>query len=184
MRLTMTEIATISLFSALAYAGGYLLIAIPNIEIFTAIVFISGAVLGSRSGLLVGVIAQVLYSVFNPYGMSPLPLLLAQVLNRAIVGWAGGWFTSRTASLNWKVKHAALLGLTGLMLTWLYDVMAFMSYQWASGFSLQQMQASVAMGLPFYLVHGVGNAAIFALMVPVVLRAIGKTAVIKQVGVN
>ncbi len=184
MRLSLSEIATISLFSALAYAGGYLLIAVPNIEIFTAIVFISGVFLGSRNGAIVGVIAQTLYSIFNPYGMSPLPLMLAQIMNRALVGWFGGWVGQKNVTGESTLKIAIQFGAAGLFLTLLYDLMAFLSFQWMSGFSFQQMQASFAMGVPFYLIHSLGNTAIFALAVPVVLKTIHKTSGLKKVNVH
>jgi len=184
MRLSLSEIATISLFSALAYAGGFLLIAVPNIEIFTAIVFLAGVLLGPRNGAIVGVVAQTLYSVFNPYGMSPLPLMLAQIVNRAFVGWVGGWFRQKSLSGESTLKKAIQFGTAGLFLTLLYDLMAFLSFQWMSGFSFQQMQASFALGVPFYLIHSLGNTAIFALAIPAVLKAIDKSSGLRKVDVH
>lgn len=183
MRLSLSEMSAVAVFAALSYAGGFLLIAIPNIEIFTAIVFMSGVLLGPRNGLLVGVVAQMLYSVFNPYGMSPLPLLLAQVSNRALVGLVGGWLSRRSSDEGSILWAAVTYGVAGLLLTWLYDLMAFLSFQFMSGFSLEQMQSSFALGLPFYLIHGFGNLAIFALVLPVVLRTLKRTALLNKVRV-
>src|SRR3990172_12571296 len=87
---SISEIAIVGIFSAMAFAGAYLLIAIHNVEIFTATIFLSGVLFGKRTGALVGAIASALFAIFNPYGISPLPLFIVQVLSRALMGYAGG----------------------------------------------------------------------------------------------
>ncbi|RMD95455.1 MAG: ECF transporter S component [Calditrichaeota bacterium] len=162
----LNEIARVGIFSALAFAGGYMFIAIPNVEIFTAIVFIAGIILGPKHGVLVGIISQSLFSTLNPYGVSPLPLLVVQVLNRALTGYLGGsmgrWVL-RESSRKWL-----LLGIIGLMLTWILDLSSDFSMFLQSGFSIKQMKVTLSMGLLFYLVHGLVNLVIFSLVVPLV----------------
>ena len=178
MKLHRSEITAIGIFSGLACAGGYLFIAVPNVEIFTAIVFLSGVLLGPRNGLLVGVIASIFYAILNPYGVSPPPLFVAQVLNRAIVGYVGGGFRHflKTEKLAWS--HSFYFGLAGLLLTWLYDFMADLSFFFVSGFSIEQMKATFALGLPFYLIHGTVNTFIFATILPLVINGVKKADII------
>lgn len=172
MKLNRITITTVSLFAGLAFAGGYLFIAIPNVEIFTAVVFVAGVLLGARNGALVGIIAQTFFSLLNPFGMSLPPLLLAQVLNRALVGYAGGKLRNFSDFSQMKWKNCAMLGLTGLVLTWLYDLMAYLSFFFISGFSMDQMKTTFALGLPFYLIHGLVNTAIFVLVLPLLIRGL------------
>ncbi|MFQ5637122.1 MAG: ECF transporter S component [bacterium] len=168
----LSEIAAIGIFSALAFVGGYLFIQVPNVEVFTAVVFLAGVILGPRNGMWVGLIAQTLFSILNPYGVSQFPLLAAQVLNRMLVGVTGGLLQSILELEKRFVKPSVVLAFVGLILTWLYDLMAYLSIAFMSGYSLEQMKILFATGLPFYLVHGFSNALIFALAVPVVITAV------------
>ncbi len=184
MRIKIFEIAAIGLFSALAYAGGYLFITIPNIEIFTAIIFIAGVFLGKRNGLLVGVIAQSLYSIFNPWGISPLPLFVAQVLNRAFVGFVGGWYAQYLDKDSSLWLQAIKLGAIGLVVTWLYDLMAFSSLIFISGFTEQGMKVSFMTGLPFYLIHGFANTMIFAFGLPFLIKTLKRMEAFKALKIS
>ncbi len=178
-RARLRETAAVGILSSLAFAGGYLFIAVPNVEIFTAIVFLSGLLLGPRGGMLVGLIAQTLYATLNPYGVSPPPLLVAQILNRVLVGYVGGRF--RTLGLTegnpWRL--GMYFGTAGLLLTVLFDLMTDVSFFFVSGFSLQQMKTTFTFGLPFYLVHSLVNTGVFGLVLPFVVRALRRTALLR-----
>lgn len=181
MQTNLIHISAVGIFSALALAGGYFFIAVPNVEIFTAIIFLSGLILGPQKGMLVGLIAQSLFSTLNPYGVSPPPLFVAQVLNRVLVGYVGGRFDRFSGSKS-KFKRTALFyGIAGLLLAWLYDLMAYFSFFFMSGFSMQQMKVTFALGLPWYMIHGLGNALVFAFVLPFVARGIRRIEAI-QIG--
>jgi LytS/YehU family sensor histidine kinase len=176
MNFKIIDVAQVGIFSALAFVGAYLFIAIPNVEIITAIIFVAGVYLGPRKGLLVGLVGQSLYSTLNPYGMSPPPLFIAQVLNRMLLGYVGGCFPPFLKSQRRLPLVGFLLGVTGLLLTWLFDITTDFSFFFVSGFSIEQMKTTFTLGLPFYLLHGLVNMFIFALVLPVVLRGLLKTA--------
>lgn len=180
MKFTRADIAAIGIFSGLAYAGGFLFIAVPNVEIFTAAIFLSGVLLGPRNGLVVGVVGATLYAIFNPFGVSPAPLFVAQVFSRAIIGLVGGILRSLLDFDKVSWYNAFWLGLVGLLLTWGYDLLADLSFFLVSGFSLQQIKIALFGALPFYLVHGVVNTAIFALVLPSLIRRMLKTNVLKM----
>jgi uncharacterized membrane protein len=175
MKATISELTTIGIFSALAFAGGYLFLAVPNVEVFTAIIFLSGIFLGSKNGMLVGLIAQSLFSTLNPYGVSPPPLFIAQVLNRVLVGYVGGRFQTFFDAEKKLWSTAIYFGGIGLLLTGLFDFMTDFSSFFISGFSLQQMKITFALGIPFYITHGFVNTVLFALVLPVLIRAIRRT---------
>ncbi|MFQ6115159.1 MAG: ECF transporter S component [bacterium] len=184
MKPGLSKIAAVGIFSGLAFAGGYIFVAVPNVEIITALIFLSGISLGTRNGILVGVIAQSLFSTLNPFGISPPPLFVAQVANRALVGYVGGRF----GKFNYEERKfwiiAVYLGITGLLLTWLFDIMTDFSSFFISGFSFEQMKLTFLLGLAWYLVHGIGNTLIFALVLPVVIQGLRSVNFIKQANIN
>ena len=63
------RIALISTFSALCIVIGYLLATIPNIELFTLTIFLSGFTLGKRDGMIIGIFSSFIFCFFNPFGL-------------------------------------------------------------------------------------------------------------------
>jgi hypothetical protein len=168
-RLTRTAILI-----AICVVLGYLFLAVPNLEMITAGIFISGVWMGPGTGMLIGFLAEAIYSLSNPMGFPPPPLLLAQVISMALVGLAGGLlrglavqnrFFTRAAWL----RHLLLAG-SGLMLTLIFDILTTLSFPLSAGFSLQQMEITMALGIPFMALHLISNTLIFALIVPVIIN--------------
>ncbi len=184
MKISITEIALIGIFSALAVAGAYLFISIHNIEIFTAIIFLSGLLLGQRNGMLVGVIASSIFSTFNPYGISTLPLFIAQALSRAFVGYLGGKYAKLGLDERRFWIRAVAFGAAGLLLTWIYILLTFSSSIFSMGFSLEQLKIWFAGGIISYLILTINNSLIFALVLPFVSRELGKVVLLKQINLS
>ncbi len=160
------EIAIVGVFSALAYAGGYALIFVPNIEIFTALIFLSGLIFGIRVGSLVGGIAAFLYGVLNPYGVSPLPLLAAQVLSRVLVGYAGGMLGRKLKDSRPFWIRSFLYGLTGMGLICVYILFANLGLLVAFGYTMEQLKISIISGLLSSSILILFNALIFSVVLP------------------
>ena len=71
-----TRRATLAgLLVALIVAAGYSLAGVPNVELVTLLVFVSGFLLGPRLGLAVGATSWGLYSLLNPMGAAVPPVL-------------------------------------------------------------------------------------------------------------
>ena len=83
-------------FVAITVVLGYVFAFIPNVELVTASIFLSGYLLGSKKGVLIGIVAEFLFSLLNPYGAANPPLLLAQLIAMAIVGYSGGLLAKTT----------------------------------------------------------------------------------------
>ena len=62
------NVALISILAALAIGGNYALSAIPNVELSSVMVFLSGFLFGPLIGVLVGLIAMTIYQLFSPFG--------------------------------------------------------------------------------------------------------------------
>jgi hypothetical protein len=86
-----TRIALLaSLMIALTVAAGQALAAVPNIELVTFLVFVSGYLLGVRFGAVIGACAMGAHSLFNVMGAAMIPVLVAQIVSYAFIGMAGG----------------------------------------------------------------------------------------------
>ena len=92
----LNNLVKAAIFCALAIGMGFSLMLVPNIELITVIVFISGLMLGWKWGALVGGTAIFIYSGLNPMGsgLSFPPLFFMQILGMAITGFTGGLFRS------------------------------------------------------------------------------------------
>ena len=85
------KIAILSTFAALAVVFGYMLAFIPNIEIFTLTIFLSGFILGKKEGLFVGLLSSIIFTLLNPLNPSPPPLFLYQITHYSLTGLLGGF---------------------------------------------------------------------------------------------
>lgn len=162
------------MFTALAVGSGFALLLIPNVELVTAVVFVSGVSLGPGWGLTVGLLSEFVFSTANPLGSGLvfLPLLVSQLIGMGLVGLAGGLFRSVFQSRNWSLPKVILIGATGAILTFLFDTLTTLSYPVAMGFEFRQTAAIYVAGMAFTVLHQVSNAVIFATALPQVFRRI------------
>jgi hypothetical protein len=160
-----------ALLAATCVAIGYLFLLLPNFEFITASVFIAGYLMGPLHGLFIGLTAELLFSMFNPYGAPSLPLLAAQVVSMGLTGWTGG-MAIRAIPLRRRLWQQALLfSGCGLVLTLIYDSLTTLSFAvfLAEG-DMAKIWLSYLSGMTFYLVHMVVNTISFGVLVPVLLK--------------
>ena len=109
------ELIHTALLVAVCVALGYLMAAVPNVELISVAIFTAGTLKGVRRGALIGALAEGIYAGVNPYGVSPLPLLVSQILGMSVLGAAGGVFARQPAQLppllqggpRWRLRLAA-----------------------------------------------------------------------------
>lgn len=159
---------------ALAVSLNYVLASIPNVELMTALIFISGVMLGWKYGLVIAVLAEGLFSAFNPFGPAPLPVLAFQVLGMALPGIAGGLLSTFLAGQGKRLaisKHA-LLGALGALFSILFDLLTTFGTALAMGFSWAGFLGLLSIGVVFYATHILANAMIFAMIVPILIQTL------------
>ncbi|MCK4812588.1 MAG: hypothetical protein KAT14_01475 [Candidatus Marinimicrobia bacterium] len=164
----------LALFLGLAYAFSY----IPNLEYITAIAFLSGLLLGWKRGIFVAIIGEGIFSIANPFGSSlAFPTLLAAQLISftifALVGAASRLYIPRLVSSK-PAMAAVMLGITGLLLTLLYNVLTTVFYAIPSGFTMEQTLASIISGIPFYLINMIANTITFSVLITLIIRYVNK----------
>jgi hypothetical protein len=154
-----------AIFIALAVAVGQ--DPFPNIELVSVTIFLSGMMLGVRRGIIVGAVAEFLFSSFNAYGPAAPPLLIAQMLSMMLAGAAGGLLQNLFRP---RIPPAWLLGVVGFSLTFVYDLLTTVSTIVVVKTGLPGFFAAVATGLYFFLLHQISNTVIFVFLLPVLLR--------------
>ena len=124
------RIVLISTFIGLAVVAGYMLVILPNIEVFTLMIFLSGFIMGRRDGALIGLMSSVVFCFFNPLGASDLFLFSVQVTYYTLVGLNGG--LTRLILQNkdffkpredlYVIKVLVIFAVIGAVMTFIYDI--------------------------------------------------------------
>ena len=165
-----------SIFCAMAIAMGYSLMMVPNIELITVTIFLSGVTLNLKWGAIVGLVAMAIYSGLNPLGsgLSFPPLFFAQIIGMSLCGIIGGILKPIFFVKKFSFLKLFLLGLAGFLVTFLYDILTLVSYPLFSGLGFPGIIASLIKGLGFTLLHEISNIFIFLITVPRVVQFLKK----------
>ena len=168
----LNNLVRASIFCALAIGMGFSLILVPNIELITVIVFMSGLMLGLRWGALVGGTAIFIYSGLNPMGsgLSFPPLFFMQIIGMAITGFIGGLFKSFFLSKKTSMISLICLGFLGFFCTFIYDFLTLISYPLSAGLGMSGIMAALVKGIGFTLLHEISNVIVFIVTVPKVIK--------------
>ncbi|MBM3326124.1 MAG: hypothetical protein FJY65_03950 [Calditrichaeota bacterium] len=151
------------MFAAVAAAGGYLLIAIPNVEAFTVALFLAGWALGLGSGTAAATVAAVLYFGFNPQGGFFPPLLIAQIVGAIAAPVAGAALRKLQPQ---KTALQIYLIIAAFIVTLWFDILTNLAFPLTAGFDARGVIATLIAGIPFAVIHIGSNILIFALLAP------------------
>ena len=168
----LNNLVKAAIFCALAIGMGFSLMLVPNIELITVIVFISGLMLGCKWGALVGGTAIFIYSGLNPMGsgLSFPPLFFMQILGMGITGFTGGLFSRFFLEKETNIFSLITLGLLGFICTFIYDFLTLISYPLSAGLGISGMIAALVKGIGFTLLHEISNAIVFVVTIPKVIK--------------
>jgi hypothetical protein len=163
------KIAKMGVFTALPIVLKIPILQIPNVEFFSFVVFTSGFLLGIIEGGIVGALSISIYTIFNPYGLPPLPIGIAQVLSMIFIGILGGLIFKMVRLRRIKKINSSIfiwMGITGFSVTLLYDIMTNLGVVIVTGQFIPIMIAAI----PFTLIHLLSNTLIFILLTPLLFR--------------
>jgi uncharacterized membrane protein len=165
------NVALIAILAALAIGGNYALSAIPNVELSSVMVFLSGFLFGPLSGILTGLIAMTIYQLWNPWGAFLPPIGFAVIGCTMFIGLVGGILgrnfqlsaTKGKIPIRWYLWPA----LFGVIITLLYDLVTNLAY--SITFVVPFVVAFIT-GLPFMVLHMATNGILFGLLTPAISR--------------
>ncbi len=172
----LNNLVRAAILTALAIGAGYALLLIPNIELITVIIFISGLYLGPMWGLIVGASAELVFSGMNPMGSGLIfpPLFVAQILGMSLVGISGGLLRKFFFVARFSFFRMLSVGTVGFLLTFIFDSLTTLSYPLSAGFDYTRTMGLYISGMGFTLLHQVANTVIFALSIPRAMRHLKK----------
>jgi len=183
MKLPIRKISFIGIMTSLCISTNYLMIGIPNVKFMDLFVFISGYIMGSLSGALVGVLTWLVYGTINPYGFN-MPTLIATCIGESLYGIFGGLserFGLKASPESFNAgdegfwRENLIFGIIGFLLTFTYDLFTNVVTSMVFGIPLL---AYIAVGLPFTLAHEVSNFLIFFLLGNLLINTIHKMLVV------
>ena len=172
---TVRDICLIAMLTAVCVGGSYAFIAFPNVNLMDLVVFVTGFVFGPFIGGMTGILAWAAYGVLNPFGFSA-PILVSTMVGEAIFGIFGGVverISYRNSTNPFDLKFSLEIGLWGLILTIIYDLLTNLVFAITFGVSFA---AAIVTGwlIPpwFGIVHEGSNLFLFFAAVHPLIRAI------------
>lgn len=176
------RITLLSTFTALSVVLGYMLVFLPNIELFTLMIFLTGFILGKRDGAIAGFMSSFIFVFFNPYGVSPLPLFAYQLAHYSLVGVLGGLTHSFLKNKEYfkpeddlyVFRVLLIFGIMGAVITFFYDILSTLIGALSIFGTLETFWPTYLIGLPFTTVHLIGNTLGFIFILPGLIQLIYK----------
>ncbi|TFG25075.1 MAG: hypothetical protein EU529_02200 [Promethearchaeota archaeon] len=176
------RVALLGIFTALAVVLGYALVFIPNIELFTLMIFLAGFIMGKRDGAIIGLMSSFIFVFFNPYGVSPLPLFAYQLVHYTLIGFLGGImcnFLGKKKSFKpeedlYVLPVLIIFAITGALITFTYDVISTLIGALVIYGTLDSFWPIYIIGLPFTTIHLIGNTLGFIFILPMLIQLIYK----------
>jgi len=183
------EIALIAMLSAatvgVACAKGLYISTLPGlVEFMTVLIFVSGFCFGPVVGTVVGAVSLTIYMLIPfPFAhpaawlfvISPVLLAIMAALG-AMFGLIGG-LLGKTRRVSQGRRFTLEMGLWGLVLTFVYDIMSSVGFYVAYPFYPSVWEAIYLTFIPLYMpyppiIHTVTNTLVFAIMAPPTINSI------------
>lgn len=176
------RVALTGVFTALSVILGYMLIFLPNIELITLMIFLSGFMIGKKEGLLVGAFSSFIFCFFNPMGSSSLPLFTVQLTYYSSVGLMGG-ITKQLIQDKKFFKPSEdlyvypvliIFGTLAVVMTTLFSVfIEFAGYISIAGAAVPFLTYFL-LGIPYSIIHIIGNLLGFVIILPGLIQLLYK----------
>ena len=149
--------------SALSLVGNYVLVAIPNVELGSGILFVTAYLFGLSMGFWCVLVVSIIYAFFNPWGPFIPTIWLAQIVGWFFMVLTGYLMKRQYRNTDWTKTMMLEIALVGAVVTLFFDLVTTLGYSiW---FGIPYFVAVVA-GLAFIILHVVSNAIIFPSIVP------------------
>ncbi|MFW9787967.1 MAG: hypothetical protein ACFFE2_07720 [Candidatus Thorarchaeota archaeon] len=158
-----------AIMTALALVGNYALVAIPNLELGSTVLFVTAYIFGAHMAIWVTLIMSLLFGIINPWGGFIPQIWLSQV-----IGWfyiiAVGSIMGRQGRDGKSLEPRKWeLAITGAFVTFIFEQVTNLGY--SATFGVPFLLA-VSAAIPFSVVHILSNAIIFSQVVPMLNKVL------------
>ena len=156
-------ISITAIMTALALVGNYALVAIPNLELGSTVLFVTAYIFGAHMAIWSTLIMSLLFGIINPWGA-----FIPQIWISQVIGWfyivTVGSIMGRSGSNGKRLEPRKWeLAITGAFVTFIFEQVTNLGY--SATFGVPFFPAFIA-AIPFTLIHTISNAVIFSQVVP------------------
>jgi hypothetical protein len=176
------RIALIGTFTALSIVLGYLMAYIPNLEVFTMMIFLSGFIMSKKEGAIIGLLSASIFTFFNPFGSSPPPLFIYQLIHYSLTGILGGLSKNFLRNKDYFkptedlyiFRIMLLFGFLGAIITFIFDILSTLFGGFVVSITIDYFIATYLLGIVFTTIHLIGNILVFVFILPGLIQLITK----------
>ena len=158
-----------AIMTSLALVGNYAVVAVPNLELGSSVLFLTAYIFGAHMAIWSTLIMSLLFGIINPWGA-----FIPQIWMSQVVGWfyivAIGSIMGRLGPNGGRPKpNKWELAITGAFVTFVFEQVTNIGYSVTFGIPFY-LAATTA--IPFSLLHIFSNAIIFSQVVPLLDSAL------------
>jgi Ni,Fe-hydrogenase I cytochrome b subunit len=162
-------VSILAIMTALALVGNYVLVAVPNVELGSTVLFVTAYIFGAHMAVWSTLIMSLLFGVINPWGG-----FIPQIWVSQIIGWfyiiTIGSIMGKQGKNNRRVEPRKWeLAITGAFVTFIFEQITNLGYSITFGVPFY-LAATAA--IPFSAIHIVSNTLIFSQVVPMLNSAL------------
>lgn len=157
------KLAIIGILSALCIASRIALEALPNIKPVTSIIFIASIILGSSYGISISTVTTLVSGLYLGLG-TYIPF---QILAWAIISLIGG-----TIGKLFKKPNVFIMAILCGFFGFLYGFFVSLDKLFIAG--IYGFLSYYIAGLPFDLLHAIGNVIFYTILYPVLVPILKK----------
>ncbi|MFW9768485.1 MAG: ECF transporter S component [Candidatus Thorarchaeota archaeon] len=158
-----------AIMTALALVGNYALVAVPNLELGSSMLFLTAYIFGAHMAIWSTLIMSLLFGIINPWGA-----FIPQIWMSQVVGW---FYIVATGSIMGRVRPSGErlepkkweLAIAGAFVTFIFEQVTNIGYSVTFGVPFY---IAITAAIPFTLLHIVSNTIIFSQVVPMLDSAL------------
>lgn len=158
-----------AIMTALALVGNYALVAIPNLELGSTVLFVTAYIFGAQMAVWSTLIMSLLFGIINPWGG-----FIPQIWASQVIGWfyivTIGAIMGRQSKSGKRVEPRKWeLAITGAFVTFIFEQITNLGYSTTFGVPFF---LAVTAAIPFSIIHIISNTVIFSQVVPMLNSAL------------
>ncbi|MCF2136059.1 MAG: hypothetical protein K9W43_02365 [Candidatus Thorarchaeota archaeon] len=155
------RVSLIAIMTALALVGNYALVAVPNVELGSTILFFTGYIFGFQIALPCVLLMALIFGSINPWGAFIPQIWFSQVIGWTYIVFAAHLLRPKTVGED-SVSTLTLM-VTGAFVTLIFDLITNIGF--SVTFNIPFLLAMIG-GTPFMVVHVISNGLLFGLVIP------------------
>jgi hypothetical protein len=158
-----------AIMTALALVGNYALVAVPNVELGSTVLFVTAYIFGAHMAIWSTLIMSLLFGNINPWGGFILQIWASQVIGWFYIVTVGAVMGRQSKSGKKIEPRKWELAITGAFVTFIFEQITNLGY--SITFGVPFILAATA-AIPFSVTHIISNTAVFSQAVPMLNTAL------------